>query len=462
MDKNDALQKLKEQMNISDQSLKRTTDIVSVFAYLIGIRKNVFENEHEAPDIKQYEILEQNKSARIIRNLCVLRNAIEHHFKKINDEMRQNFKGLYSLPEYIDPKILLTLSNDGIRLSDKNQQLVQYIIEINRHISDRINNCKDLFPTWLNWDYVRDLFIMPDGLTRAGTEAEANKFYANKKLYPYSTYMNWTPYDCGNILSSDKRFVMLLYEWNNDEFTKLNRVEDASDYVTYNIYDFIASGRKVVFAVDCENSDPYNLCAALCSLDQEYSGKVERVILFDDIHASTAWRELERYIPMPVEHITVERVKGNKSLVDMSIAMRISREYYASDADSFVLVSSDSDYWPVIKDLPNARFLVMVEHGKCGPDIKEALTEKGIFYCFIDEFHSAKSDKFLMDILFSEMQAIIDEKVRLNFQDMLNSALGNARISMDEKQRKQFYDKHIRPFQAAIDKDGALQITLKR
>lgn len=59
-----------------------TYDIVSKVAYLIGVPKHIFENEHEPPKLEIYELLEKDKSARIIRNLCVVRAAIERRFGK--------------------------------------------------------------------------------------------------------------------------------------------------------------------------------------------------------------------------------------------------------------------------------------------------------------------------------------------------------------------------------------------
>lgn len=143
--------------------------------------------------------------------------------------------------------------------------------------------------------------------------------------------------------------------------------------------------------VDCENSDPYKLCATLKSLDYQYTSKISQVILFDDVHTATAWEILEQYTKLPVEHILIERVKENKSLVDITLTARASKEHYQNKVDSFIIVSSDSDYWGLISVLNEAQFLVMVEREKCGPDMKRALVESGIFYCYIDDFYSANS-----------------------------------------------------------------------
>ena len=68
------------------QNFKENTfDLVSKVAYLIGVPKTIFENEHEPPQIEIYKQLEKDKTARIVRNLCVIRNAIERNYKNINN-----------------------------------------------------------------------------------------------------------------------------------------------------------------------------------------------------------------------------------------------------------------------------------------------------------------------------------------------------------------------------------------
>lgn len=51
-----------------------------------------------------------------------------------------------------------------------------------------------------------------------------------------------------------------------------------------------------------------------------------------------------KYGSIPVEHIMTERIKQNKSLVDIKLTARACQEHYQNHVDSFVIVSSDSDY----------------------------------------------------------------------------------------------------------------------
>ena len=216
--------------------------IVSKVAYLIGVPKRIFDNEHEPPQLEVYQQLENDKNARIIRNLCIIRTEIERNFRHINREMKMEYKSILTLPQYVPADSINQLLADGINF---------------------INNCKSLFPLWLNWKYIRDLFIMPNGLCEKETKTAAGVYYASLRLYPYQMYINWQPHDEGNILFNDKKFVTLLYRWHDDEFTEYSKVSDAGSYIKGSIYDFIEDSERVVVVVDCENSDPYKLSATL-------------------------------------------------------------------------------------------------------------------------------------------------------------------------------------------------------
>jgi len=440
-----------------------TYDIVSKVAYLIGVPKHIFENEHEPPKLDIYELLDKDKSARIVRNLCVVRAAIERRFGKINDKIRKEYKTIYSLPELIPQDALRQLELDGASFYKKSStKLAHHIIEINKLIRDRINNCKHIFPVWLNWDYIRDLFNMKNGLTEEGTKAAAGVYFTNLECYPYSIFINWNPQPNGNILYNDKKFVTLLYQWHNDYFSDYSKVSDAGSFVKSNIYDFIDDAKRVVMAVDCENSDPYRLCATLKGLDADITAKIQKIMLFDDVHTVDAWRILESHTKIPVEHIMTERVKQTKSLVDIELTAMTCREHYVNLVDSFIIVSSDSDYWGLISSLPEAKFLVMIEREKCGPDMKAALANSGIFYCYIDDFYTGDGEDLKKNALFNEIYRALDEALNLNVKDMLDAALLATRIDMSPAAKRQFFEKYIKRMSLVIDEDGNASLELRK
>ncbi len=439
-----------------------TYDIVSKVAYLIGVPTKIFENEYEPPKKEVFDVLEKDKNARIIRNLCIVRTAIERAFGHISEKMRYQYMSILSMPEHIPQDSINQLAADGINFIRKTStKLSHHIIEINRIISDRINNCKGLFPVWLNWDYIRGLFIMPNGLTEKGTKDAIEPFFEHMECYPYRVYINWKPEQNGNILYNDKKFVTLLYQWHNDYFTEYSRVSDVGSFVKSSIYDFLDDADKVIMAVDCENSDPYRLCATLKGLEAGIAGKIQKIMLFDDVNTVNAWKVLEKYTSIPVEHIMTERVKRTKSLVDIELTAMTCKEHYKNNVDSFIIVSSDSDYWGLISSLPEARFLVMIEREKCGPDMKAAMANSGIFYCYIDEFYSGNAEEIRKNAIFTELYRYLDDALTLNANDMLEAALTATRINMDPAAKRQFFDKYIKRMSLVMDEEGNMSIQLR-
>ena len=440
---------------------RSTYEVISKVAYLIGVPKGIFESPHEPPKMDVYRELELNKNARIIRHLCIIRTAIERNFKSINDRIRTEYRSIISMPE-IPRESLAQLEQDGISFIKKSStKLTDHIIEINRVISDRINNCKPIFPIWLNWQYIRELFIMPDGLQEEGTKMAANQYYANLNSYPYQVYICMPDTNNGNILYCDKKFVTLLYEWHYDRFTDFSKVTNIGDGVKENIYDFIDGSRKLVVVVDCENSDPYKLSTAFQQLSGEYTEKISKIILFDDVHTSSAWDMLSEYTDIPVEYVLIERIKENKSLVDIRLTARTCQEFYENEVDSFIIVSSDSDYWGLISSLPRARFLAMIEWEKCGPDMKNALFNSGIFYCYLDNFYSGDTEDLKLGAMLRTMRRYIDDAVQLNVNDMFDEILRDTRVEMSPSEKKQFFEKYIKTLQMRIHDDGQVSIDIK-
>ena len=115
----------------------------------------------------------------------------------------------------------------------------------------------------------------------------------------------------------------------------------------------------------------------------------------------------------------------------------------------------------MISSLPKARFLVMVEHDKCGPDLKAALAEHGIFYCYLDDFYSGNSEELKTQALFREMRLYMERAVRLNLNAMFDEALRATRIDMTAAERQQFYSRYLKTIQLVIDDDGDVSLAIK-
>ena len=249
---------------------------------------------------------------------------------------------------------------------------------------------------------------------------------ANKNKYPYQVYINWSYMDSGNILYNDKKFVSLLYEANEDYFTDLSKVSDAGNLTKAGIYKFLDKSERVVVVVDCENSDPYKLYATLNNLNQEaLLNKICKIILYDDIHTTSAWKILERFTQIPIEHVLIERIKENKSLVDIRLTTGTCREYYQNNVT-----------------------------------IKNALINAGISYCYIDDFCTGNSNDIKVAAVLREVRQKLDQAFHLNVRDILDEACRATRADMTTAEKNQFYDKYIKTMHVDISPNGEATIVL--
>lgn len=161
-----------------------------------------------------------------------------------------------------------------------------------------------------------------------------------------------------------------------------------------------------------------------------------------------------------MEHEIIERVKENKSLVDIRLTTGTCREFFQNDTDSFILASSDSDYWGLIPAMPEARFLVLIEEDKCSPLIRKAMDDQGITYSYIDDFCTGNSNQIKEQAVLREVQAELDEIVNFNIQEVLQAAYINTRADMSTSEKKQFYERYIRSMRLVIDPDGEVFVEL--
>jgi len=326
---------------------------------------------------------------------------------------------------------------------------------------NRINNCKSIMPIWLNWEYIRDLFIMPNGLKDSGLKAAASEYYEYKGRLPYQVYMNWPGSYDGNILYNDKKFVKLLYEGHEDYFGDMSKVSDAGFLTKSSIYQFLEDSNRVEIVVDCENSDPFKLYAMLNNLNQEaLLDRIVKIVLYDDVHTTSAWDILNKFTQIPIEHIEIERLMERKSYLDVRLATGACKAFYKENIDAFILASSDSDYWGLINELDEARFLVMVESGKVGTAIRKTLEDSGITYCYIDDFCTGNSYEIKVEALLAEVRKTIQNSLSLNVSEMMENAYTVTRADMSEAERRQFFNRYIKPMKLVVGSDGEAKIVL--
>ena len=200
-----------------------TKDIVSKVAYLIGVKKTILYNQFETERPGFLQEMNDHQPARTIRSLCKLRMTLLHRFKKVDDMLRFELKNLKTI-EFFDKNDIIQLEKWGIPVTQVNFRSSLYMEHFNNLIQEHIDDCKELFPDWLKWEYLRSLFLMPKNKKTDIAKSEFAKYMGNMEYYPYQAYIYWQPKDCGNMLFNDQKFVSILYDMNDDYFAEDEKV----------------------------------------------------------------------------------------------------------------------------------------------------------------------------------------------------------------------------------------------
>ena len=457
-----------------------SVQIVSITAYLIGVSEDMFKREFKT---SVYNHLEQKPEARIIRSLCAIRNALIRHNGAIGSRLRNDVTAnLDKMPEYIDPALFEYLSSQSISILKSNPKVNSYIVAVNALINDKIQFCKGLYPIWVEWSYIRKLFQMPKGGNEKEIVRIIEDFHASMNSYPYHKYINWPIHNpraysddpenndnstTGNVLQNDKRFLTLLYYVNGAKFDQFQFITDIGEGVKDDLGAFLAAAGRIILAVDCENSDPYKLCAVLGGLkeaalrsdDPASFSKIQKIMLFDDVHTVDTWGILKNYVSVPIEHIETERVNDHKSLVDIQMTAGVAREHYANRVDSVLLASSDSDFWGLIMSIPTARFMVLLEKEKYGQRLIDALDLNGVGYCVMDDF-AGNTDSIKVGALNMGVREYLADRVEIDLADLVENLMDEMRVNMTQKQKDAYYNRLLKNLKIVV-KDGIMKIDVK-
>lgn len=446
-------------------------NITTIIAFLIGVPDENFRYEDKF-DFNEFEKLKTNDDAIIIRYLSRLRTQFLNYYVNIDNAHRNQMRPIETLTEYLDIDIIKYLRKKDIETNIPNtKSSAVNIAYINQYILDYIDKIKSLFPDWVEFHYIRTLFLMPGGY--AGNNGSnikndynkickvilnARKTYSSqKKAYPYQMYLNWPKKfreTDGNILFNDLKFLRMLYAVNDDRFQASEYVVDAKEETKQEIYDFLDKAINVAIFVDCENVDPYSFGATILNLDDNELSKIKKIILYDDVNASLAWDYITNIVNIPVIKKDVERLLDSKSLVDITMTAGIFEEYYKNNMESIILASSDSDFWGVIKQLPSTRFFVLNEFRKTSPTIIEQLDKYKIQHCFMSYFAQDKIQQFKSDVLYLSLVERIKhfnktgEFGTLNVVELIQELFYSANIvgaeSQIEKEKETFYNKYLK------------------
>lgn len=405
------------------------TSVVSKIAFLIGVRQELLNKDELNFDRKAIDEIDGDEKARTIRNLCILRRQFFQNYAEISSR-RANFIPLDNMNDIFSTDAINSLRERGIEVAQvKNFGYFNPTVNcayINQYISENINETKRFFPEWINFNYIKKLFVLPD--CNAGPKGQLiekngkfivkriheyrSAYLEQRKQYPYGVFLNWPVKfreSDGNVLYNDAKFLKLLYALNGDIFKATEYVIDAKRSDKQGIYDFLEKAANIAVFVDCENADPYMFIATLLNLDKESIDKIKKIFLIDDVHTSPAWDYIQQVCDVPIEHKETERVLQNKSLVDIVMTATIMEAYYKENMESIIVASSDSDFWGVVVSIPAANFYVLNERRITSSATIDILDSHQIKHCYMDDFALDKVQEFKQKLLIKLLRNKINE-----------------------------------------------------
>lgn len=435
-------------------------DIVTTIAYMIGVNNENLKNWYGKRNPALIEALGKSKEATIIQYLCNVRTSLMKHFLAVDNEIVYNMSNLDRMPQYFNVDEIKKLQEWGLNLIQVNFRATAYISRVNKLIDDKIDACKKLFPESINWSYVRDFFVIPKYGDERTMKTEYERFKANFMCYPFQLYVHWYPESQGNILSGDEKFLKIMYNQHGEAFTDGEKYRTSTHGTKEDLHEFLTSAGKAAIVVDCENSDPYKLCGILKGLSEEDVSRIQKIVLYDDSNTTIAWDYVAHFAPVHVEHVEVQRVVYGKSRVDMTLALGTARLFFEEKIDSFLLCSSDSDFWSLISGIPEASFAVLYEEEKCGAAIKETMTAADIPHYAMDNFYVDGAADLQKVVLRKTLESYLSGIIGENAWELTRRVYSDAYITASESEMKRFYEKYVAKLKLKIGDDGRFFVEL--
>lgn len=383
-------------------------EIIHVIQFMLGVP------EKYLPNMEKCSFLSK------VRALCNLRSAIVGQFSEVNTA-HKNGDALTTIKETRNPAQMLAEKYNFT--PNEQTSLSRIVMELNEAIDKEVNNV----PTFENIpkEWVQELFHMPEGNTVEGVREAVKKFRKYSQSYPSRKYLNW------DFAATPESLRARLFE-SDASLLAMMRQQHANKAVQ--LFDFIGKSDKVDVIVDCENSDAQRLYNSL----RVMLPHINKIIFVNDAHGNALWDEFERFAPeVNIEHVKLNRLKEQKSLVDYTMVSKTFEEYYESDVRDFVLASSDSDIWALIMAIPTANVMVLSERCKSGDVLPNALTKSDIPFIFMED---VQTDSFEMMDAAMNRECTAQFAKTANWKKAVINSLKRLNIYPPEEKVQQYFN----------------------
>lgn len=347
-------------------------------------------------DDQLWKELHGNKSARVIATLCKLRSSVLLHRSQIAPYLASKHT-LHGCPS-IDASLLGQCDKDKIKYTSWTcVSVVKLVRSLNVELGVKIGTCEAI----QNLDHkelVKAMLQMPNGKNDTGVAKRLNR----KMRFPACGigigYINLPGTYTAQMWNDDSALLKTLRgsaQRHNEQNGKCSEINS-----------YLETEKKVCVFVDCDNVDPFKFCAAMTCITDGLRSHVEKIILICDNRASPAWTNLQKYVSLPIERITVQRAVSQKSRTDGTLIAEAVKRRYTDNIKSIILCSSDSDMWSLVRTLPDTKFLLLLERDKCSPNYKKEISASNARFCMIDGISSPRATYYFAASLISDLDGM--------------------------------------------------------
>lgn len=137
---------------------------------------------------------------------------MEQKYKAISQAFYLEGKNIGTIPNLIPSEAVEALYRDNADIYMGRPRIDDYIIKINQEISNRIGRVENLFPEWVRWEYIKPLFLMPNGTKPNGIREAGMRYNTDRNRYPYQCWLNWDAISMSEESKGNILYMKLLYQ----------------------------------------------------------------------------------------------------------------------------------------------------------------------------------------------------------------------------------------------------------
>lgn len=441
----------------------KTRIIVTPMAYLTGVSEDLLDKRYDDND-ELLKKLRSDDDAGRIRHLCMIRNEIMKDFMYFVDNMDRFSYGFGRGLDGIErtKESAEWLRSHGTEVCLTGKKVNDHQIHINELIAQNINSVRKYFGEDIDFEYIRDLFVIPRYKQIENIKKEARTFcnYSLHGFYPFGRYLHWSPCDNGLIFDNDLHFLDVVYSQHNDRYMTPWNYTDADADIQGCISDYIENAAgNVHMYVDSENVDIYQLVSMLEALDGTVRERIGKIIVIRDKNNHQGWQLISSRIGIKVEHHHAVRIIDGKSSVDPDLMLDAANDFHENNVRSIIIISSDVDFSSLIRKV-KASYLVFYQRNKISTRTLDFYRENGVQTVALNEFAAHRSESFKKQVFRQEIIRFFKEQFMLNGMEIANKINTLTSMHLSDTELKNYYKKYIKGSMIGFGENGEFTVSI--